>query len=98
MDLDERPLVVQLNWTKDNREGRFVLKRDKESSEVTLRAFICSRAASFSPRSNTISHLCFLHVLDNKGKLSREGKRRRDRKLQEDAVEERQEEREEQSG
>ncbi|KAM8736243.1 afadin isoform 2-T2 [Acanthopagrus schlegelii] len=33
VDLDERPLVVQLNWTKDNREGRFVLKRDKESSE-----------------------------------------------------------------
>ncbi|KAM6917386.1 afadin [Lycodopsis pacificus] len=33
LDLDERPLVVQLNWNTDNREGRFVLKRDKESSE-----------------------------------------------------------------
>ncbi|KAG8013148.1 Afadin [Nibea albiflora] len=33
LDLDERPLVVQLNWTTDNREGRFVLKKDKESVE-----------------------------------------------------------------
>ncbi|XP_034531280.1 afadin [Notolabrus celidotus] len=33
LDLDERPLVVQLHWTTDNREGRFVLKRDKQSSE-----------------------------------------------------------------
>ncbi|XP_070776147.1 afadin [Enoplosus armatus] len=30
LDLDERPVVVQLNWTTDNREGRFVLKKDKE--------------------------------------------------------------------
>ncbi|XP_074548590.1 afadin [Halichoeres trimaculatus] len=35
LDLDERPLVVQLHWTTNSREGRFVLKRDKESSEET---------------------------------------------------------------
>lgn len=34
MDEDERPLLVQLNWTTDNREGRFVLKRDQDSSKV----------------------------------------------------------------
>ncbi|XP_047467284.1 afadin-like [Mugil cephalus] len=33
LDLDERPLVVQLNWSSDNREGRFVLKKDKDSSQ-----------------------------------------------------------------
>lgn len=33
LDLHERPLIVQLNWTTDNREGRFVLKKDKESEE-----------------------------------------------------------------
>nr|XP_046268837.1 afadin [Scatophagus argus] len=33
LDLGERPLVVQLNWTTDNREGRFVLKKDKEGLE-----------------------------------------------------------------
>ncbi|XP_068577714.1 afadin [Cebidichthys violaceus] len=33
LDPDERPLVVQLNWNTDNREGRFVLKKDKESLE-----------------------------------------------------------------
>ncbi|XP_044022668.1 afadin isoform X2 [Siniperca chuatsi] len=31
LDLDERPVVVQLNWNTDNREGRFVLKKDRES-------------------------------------------------------------------
>lgn len=34
MDVDERPLLVQLNWTTDNREARFVLKRDQDSSKV----------------------------------------------------------------
>ncbi|XP_014324307.2 afadin-like [Xiphophorus maculatus] len=33
LDLDERPLVVQLSWTSDNREGQFVLKKDQERLE-----------------------------------------------------------------
>ncbi|XP_077587862.1 afadin isoform X1 [Stigmatopora nigra] len=33
LDQDERPLVVQLNWNTDNREGRFVLKKSKETLE-----------------------------------------------------------------
>ncbi|XP_073407937.1 afadin isoform X16 [Dendrobates tinctorius] len=28
LDIDEKPLVVQLNWNKDDREGRFVLKNE----------------------------------------------------------------------
>ncbi|XP_035811077.2 afadin isoform X2 [Amphiprion ocellaris] len=28
LDPDEKPLVVQLNWNLDNKEGRFVLKKD----------------------------------------------------------------------
>uniref|UniRef100_A0A4W3HU73 Afadin n=1 Tax=Callorhinchus milii TaxID=7868 RepID=A0A4W3HU73_CALMI len=28
LDPDEKPLVVQLNWNKDDREGRFVLKNE----------------------------------------------------------------------
>ncbi|XP_029973342.1 afadin-like [Salarias fasciatus] len=35
LDLDERPLLVQLNWNSDNREGRFVLRKDKDSVEVS---------------------------------------------------------------
>ncbi|KAJ7990781.1 hypothetical protein DPEC_G00290480 [Dallia pectoralis] len=31
MDLRERPMVVQLNWKTDNREGRFILKRTKDN-------------------------------------------------------------------
>lgn len=34
LDLDEKPLAVQLKWTTDNREGRFVLKTHKDSVEV----------------------------------------------------------------
>ncbi|XP_056152285.1 afadin-like [Lampris incognitus] len=33
LELDDKPLVVQLNWSADNREGRFVLKKDEESLE-----------------------------------------------------------------
>lgn len=33
--MDERPLIVQLNWNSDNREGRFVLKKDQESFQVS---------------------------------------------------------------
>uniref|UniRef100_A0A6I8NAG6 Afadin n=1 Tax=Ornithorhynchus anatinus TaxID=9258 RepID=A0A6I8NAG6_ORNAN len=31
LDIDEKPLVVQLNWNKDDREGRFVLKNENDS-------------------------------------------------------------------
>ncbi|KAM4625263.1 afadin [Polymixia lowei] len=29
LDVDEKPLVVQLNWSSDNREGRFVLRTEE---------------------------------------------------------------------
>lgn len=30
--MDEKPLVVQLNWNKDDREGRFVLKNENDAA------------------------------------------------------------------
>ncbi|XP_041418227.1 afadin isoform X6 [Xenopus laevis] len=30
LDFEEKPLVVQLNWNKDDREGRFVLKNEND--------------------------------------------------------------------
>ncbi|XP_038155484.1 afadin isoform X2 [Cyprinodon tularosa] len=33
LDLDEKPLVLQLSWTSNNREGQFVLKKDHGSLE-----------------------------------------------------------------
>ncbi|KAG8444323.1 hypothetical protein GDO86_009491, partial [Hymenochirus boettgeri] len=30
LDVEEKPLVVQLNWNKDDREGRFVLKNEND--------------------------------------------------------------------
>ena len=33
----ERPLMVQLNWGKDDREGRFLLKReDNKTANVSI--------------------------------------------------------------
>ncbi|XP_042528321.1 afadin isoform X12 [Dipodomys spectabilis] len=32
LDIDEKPLVVQLNWNKDDREGRFVLKNENDAA------------------------------------------------------------------
>ncbi|XP_036782358.2 afadin isoform X2 [Manis pentadactyla] len=32
LDIDEKPLVVQLNWNKDDREGRFVLKNENDAT------------------------------------------------------------------
>ncbi|XP_053447021.1 afadin isoform X10 [Nycticebus coucang] len=31
LDIEEKPLVVQLNWNKDDREGRFVLKNENDA-------------------------------------------------------------------
>ncbi|XP_006882848.1 PREDICTED: afadin [Elephantulus edwardii] len=31
LDIDEKPLVVQLNWNRDDREGRFVLKNENDT-------------------------------------------------------------------
>jgi len=39
----ECPLLVQLNWGKDDREGRFLLKR--ESDKTTA---VCFRVLPFS--------------------------------------------------
>lgn len=37
MDIDEKPLVVQLNWNKDDREGRFVLKNENDAVPPKVR-------------------------------------------------------------
>ncbi|KAJ0062901.1 hypothetical protein NL108_008203, partial [Boleophthalmus pectinirostris] len=33
LEPEERPLVAQLNWNRNNREGRFVLKTEKDKGE-----------------------------------------------------------------
>lgn len=45
LDDPERPLLVQLNWHSDDREGRFLLKRIDEQvrydfSVITIKAFL----------------------------------------------------------
>jgi afadin len=34
LGVDEKPLLVQLNWHKDDREGRFLLRRADEKSTL----------------------------------------------------------------
>lgn len=36
LDVDEKPLVVQLNWNKDDREGRFVLKNENDAAPLKV--------------------------------------------------------------
>lgn len=33
--MDEKPLLVQLNWHKDDREGRFLLRRLDDKTNVS---------------------------------------------------------------
>lgn len=48
LDIDEKPLVVQLNWNKDDREGRFVLKNENDAIPAKVGTVPVSDA-SFSP-------------------------------------------------
>lgn len=86
LDLDEKPLAVQLTWTTEGREGRFVLKADKDSLEVK------KPSVTTSLHPNDLGVYCVrVQNLKNKGKLSGEGQKRCDPNLQEDAVEEKKE-------
>ncbi|XP_036981998.2 afadin isoform X3 [Artibeus jamaicensis] len=38
LDVDEKPLVVQLNWNKDDREGRFVLKNENDAGLLKVQS------------------------------------------------------------
>lgn len=39
LGVDEKPLLVQLNWHKDDREGRFLLRRIDEKTNVNTYFF-----------------------------------------------------------
>lgn len=49
LDIDEKPLVVQLNWNKDDREGRFVLKNENDAVPAKVRAGGLADAAPGPP-------------------------------------------------
>lgn len=36
---EEKPLLVQLNWHKDDREGRFLLRRIDDKTNVSTTLF-----------------------------------------------------------
>lgn len=48
LDLDEKPLVVQLNWNKDDREGRFVLKNENDILPKVSCSASCRTSQLFS--------------------------------------------------
>lgn len=50
LGIDEKPLLVQLNWHKDDREGRFLLRRIDEKTNVFIYIFI------------SIIHLYFMSI------------------------------------
>lgn len=44
----ERPLLVQLDWHKDDREGRFLLRRMDQRTNVSFAINLCNCFAIFS--------------------------------------------------
>lgn len=61
LDLDEKPLVVQLNWNKDDREGRFVLKNENDVlpkvSQLTLKKRPQNDSVIFDLYESSTTHI-----------------------------------------
>jgi len=59
LGMDEKPLLVQLNWHMDDREGRFLLRRIDDKTNVS-KAFLHTSTSSdtmcCSPRHNCINY------------------------------------------
>lgn len=55
LDLDEKPLVVQLNWNKDDREGRFVLKNENDILPKVSRSVLSCNLFDCQPVSLLLS-------------------------------------------
>ena len=51
----ERPLIVQLNWGKDDREGRFLLKNEDQSKAAP----VCLQNSFVSSSSSCPYKICF---------------------------------------
>jgi len=47
LDLEEKPLLVQLNWHIDDREGRFLLKRIDDKTNAQGVGFTSAEGSSF---------------------------------------------------
>ena len=58
---DEKPLLVQLNWHKDDREGRFLLRRIDDKTNVNIIGCFCFNFENKS-FSIAISYFNFLFV------------------------------------
>ena len=57
LEQDEKPLIVQLNWSTDNREGHFVLKKDKETSQVSSTSYLLQDLTRCTSYECAISHV-----------------------------------------
>ncbi|XP_015673898.1 afadin isoform X2 [Protobothrops mucrosquamatus] len=77
LDIDEKPLVVQLNWNKDDREGRFVLKNENDA----LPAKAQSNGPEKQEKEGVIQN--FKRTLSKKEKKE---KKRREKEAQQQAL------------
>ena len=50
----ERPLFVQLNWGKDDREGRFLLRNEDHNKNIPVRRQVYCHLSKLSAPSNRI--------------------------------------------
>uniref|UniRef100_UPI00358E763A afadin isoform X2 n=1 Tax=Myxine glutinosa TaxID=7769 RepID=UPI00358E763A len=82
LDLNEKPLIVQLNWTKDDREGRFVLKNENDVAPMKKPA---SNGASRPEKEGVIHN--FRRSLSKKDRDKEKKRREREASLHEEDVE-----------
>ncbi|KAI0213549.1 Afadin [Lamellibrachia satsuma] len=78
LQLEERPLYVQLNWGKDDREGRFLLKNE-DSKTVPLHSGVYSEAdqsLALSPEGSGFKRKLSKREKKEKKKLEKEAKLR----------------------
>ena len=72
LDSAEKPLIVQLNWNKDDREGRFLLRRMNE--KTMLPGFNDGKAVNGKAGDNTFKRILSKREKKEKKKREKEGK------------------------
>uniref|UniRef100_A0A914UM63 Ras-associating domain-containing protein n=1 Tax=Plectus sambesii TaxID=2011161 RepID=A0A914UM63_9BILA len=69
---DEKPLLVQLNWHKDDREGRFLLKREGADQYLPLAALQLHDANESDMKRGSLKRFSKRDKRDSKKKQQRE--------------------------
>ena len=70
MRLDELPLLVQLHWGKDDREGRFLLKKENDKTILVESLSIYNTLYNASVLTDLVPSLSIYNTLYNAAVLT----------------------------